>query len=156
MGCDIWQYLPEEDEPEDWIETLVHKQKRWSPSRPSFPRRRKVLPKGAVDSVVVTADGEQLQFVAYVEKGRNFIAELYFGETLLRSMHTHYGHRNPDSSGPFPDGHIHFPTVQYPLVVRGRSYAYEMLLPEDTEFVQFLQDFAAVINLDFPVTQLSL
>ena len=150
MACEVGQYLPDGDDPEPRVEDLVHMEKRVLRGRPVLPRRPKFMPRPVIELLVETPEGDRLQVLGFVEKGNRFVAELHFGDLKLRAMHTHPRHCNPGSSWHMSDGHIHFPTKEFP---QGR-YAYEVYCPDDCEFLEFLQDFAAVINLDISDVQL--
>ena len=79
-----------------------------------------------------------MKLIVYSNKYDNFFAELHDGDTKLRALHTHEGHRNPDPSRTALGGpHMHFPSVRYPLVYGRSSYAYR---------IDDCPDFGAVID----------
>ena len=153
MACDAAQFLPQDDWPDSEVERIVHLNLMvLGPAEPQGSRRsqRRLMPRWGVELRVVTEEAHELRLRIFRRKGGDWMAELYWGTTKVRALHTHSGHRNPNHHGALPNGHIHFPTNRYRLVEGGNSYAYEHNCDEDIDGHDFLQVSCAVldINLD--------
>ena len=84
------------------------------------------------------------------------MAELHHHSVKIRALHTHEGHRNPCSQHYLPNGHMHFPTIQFPLIVGRSSYAYEYSCTDDHELVLFIDEICALLNIQLGPFQLIL
>jgi len=155
MSCKVEQYLPDDDSLDEHVEQLVHSPKNGYAKR-TGRGRRSFTPRGAVEMLVVTDDGQTLNLVAYQRSGMIFYTELHRGETKLRSLHNHGGHRNPGNQPEMENGHMHFPTVNRPLVGFRGTYAYEMDCPEFEESTDQVQFFCAVVDITIDELQLQL
>lgn len=157
MCCDVGQYVPQGDCPDSKIENILHSNLQvLSPAaRTSRRGRRSFAPGGRIELPVLSADGRSLLLVAYRAK-EEFYAELHWNEIKLRALHTHSGHRNPGSPERMPDGHMHFPTRQCPLIGNRSTYAYE----EDCDYYHdlnsFVEAFCLLLNIDLEAYQLVL
>ena len=65
---------------------------------------------------------------AYQDRRLNVYIEMREGNSVLRELHTHEGHRNPGGDL-VPGTHMHFPSRDFPLRKNERSFAY----PVETE-----------------------
>ena len=109
-----------------------------------------------MDIEVRSNEGHELHVLVYQIKRLGLIAELYYGNSKLRSMHTHGGHRNPRSiEREMENGHVHFPTKRYPLVRSQSTYAYEIDFDVEDR-IDFLFMFCELMNIDIDSVQLSL
>lgn len=157
MSCDVGQYLTGGDEPESEVERLVHLDKWTVPTAGRHRRggRRSFMPRGARELEVRTSEGHELHLLAYRAGRIGLVAELHHGDVKLRSMHNHYGHRNPGSEVVMDNGHIHFPTERFPLIKSKSTYAYEVECPDD-DILDFLDTFCALLNISIDVLQMTL
>lgn len=148
MSCNVGQYLPPDDSPDDDIERIVHSNLDImgnvpSPSRSSGKFRSKERLELRVESDVA----DDLVLRAYRRKGGDLMAELHYQNAKIRALHTHYGHRNPGSNEVLPNGHMHFPTVKRPLAKGSSSYAYELDCSDDEGLFDIVISFCALLNI---------
>ena len=158
MACDVGQYLPGDDQPIPDIERVIHLNHTALPPRTRARRRRgpALRPRGALELLVITEEGQQLTLVAYLRKGSGLFVELHKGDEKWRSLHSHYGHCNPGSHDEIPDGHMHFPTEKYPLIGGEKTYAYGIECPDLDTPEEFVQLFCAILNVNLDALQLQL
>ena len=74
-------------------------------------------------------------------------AELYYQAVKIRALHTHDGHRNPGDRFHLLNGHMHFPTVEFPLIANRSSYAYEVNCSAEVDLVEFINLFCDLLNI---------
>ena len=159
MSCDVSQHLPKEDSPDVEVERIVHSGMRIArdlrPTGRSRSRRR-FRPKEHYDLQLETDEGNVVILKAYRRRGGDLMAELHHHSVKMRALHTHNGHRNPNSQHHLPNGHMHFPTIQFPLVAGKSSYAYESPCTEDQELALFIDQICALFNIRLGPFQLIL
>ena len=156
MPCEVGQYLPGDDQPIPDIERVIHLNQTALPTKARRRRRSALKPRGALELLVVTEEGHQLTLVEYVRKGSGLFVELHRGDEKWRSLHSHYGHRNPGSHDEIPDGHMHFPTEKCPLIGGKETYAYGVECPDLDTPDEFVQLFCAILNVNLDAMQLQL
>lgn len=144
MSCNVSQYLPVDDAAVAEVEDIIHNSLTAIPRERRDRRRRRsrgFLPPKSVELIVYTDQGQQLTLLAYETKSTDVYTELHRGDTKLRALHTHDGHRNPYPDNTEVDGcHMHFPSIKFALVVNKSSYAYELDCPDlhySTDSVEF-------------------
>ncbi len=155
MGCDVGQYLPIDDSPVVAVERIVHLSKVAFPTRPRA--RRGFAPTNKIELLVDTPEGS-LDLVAYGDRKGDFFAELHDGNVKLRSLHTHYGHRNPGApeGTRLENGHMHFPSERYPLITSGYEYGYPIELPKFDYPYDILLFFCDDLDIQIDRMQLQL
>ena len=158
MSCDVGQYLPDNDQPLEEIERLVHLPKM-AYSRGNLRRQGRgnsFVPRNRLEMNVIASEGQEITLLAYKEKWGEVIVELHRGDEKIRSLHTHEGHRNPGHGYGMSDGHMHFPTRQYPLVKNRSQYAYEVDCPYMDRLTDIVQYFGGFLNIEIDALQLQL
>ncbi len=157
MSCDVTQYLPPSDSPNAEVERIVHSRMRiirdLQSTRMSHPRRR-FRPKENFELQIETNEGNVVLLRAYRRKGGDLIADLYHQSVKMRALHTHEGHRNPEDRYSIPNGHIHFPTLAFPLVYGRSSYAYESDCSDSENLALFVELFCALLDIELGSFQL--
>ena len=159
MSCAVNRYLPADDSSDDEVERTVHSGMRIVRDRQPIGKgrpRRRFRPKENFELEIESDLGNVVLLRAFRRKGGDLIAELHHQSVKLRSLHTHEGHLNPGLQDRFPNGHMHFPTVDFPLVERKSSYAYELNCSDDKELVLFIDDFCALFDIQMGPFQLIL
>ena len=148
MSCDVSQYLPEDDHPNEMLEGIVHSNLRIVGDFQLRRRGRQARLRSREDlRLRVESDaGEELQLNAFRRGGGDLMAELYLQDLKMRALHTHDDHLNPDGYL-LPNGHMHFPTYKFPLSRGNSSYAYEVDCTDDVELNEFLDIFCALLNI---------
>ena len=160
MSCHgyISQCLPEDDRINEEVEQLIHSGMRMikdlQPTRRGRSGRR-LRPKEIFEFAIESNLGEDLLLKAYKE-GRQMIAELHYHSTKIRALHTHDGHWNPRGSQPLPNGHMHFPTNNFPLGSGPSSYAYEIACSDEENLVLFIGLFCAELDIELGAFQITL
>ena len=78
------------------------------------------------------------------------MADLYHRSVKIRALHTHEGHRkiHPRERYSLPNGHIHFPTLDFPLVYGRSSYAYESDCSDSENLALFVELFCALLDIE--------
>ena len=159
MSCDVTQHLPDDDSRDDEVERLVHSRMQivrdLRPTGRGRPRRR-FRPKENYDFLMETDEGDVVILRAYRRRGGDLMADLHHHSIKLRALHTHDGHRNPGSPDRLPNGHMHFPSTQFPLVTGKSSYAYESPCSEDQELALFVDEICALLDIKLGPFQLIL
>ena len=158
MSCDVDQYLPQGDSPDSEVEQIVHSPMRIVRDLRARGRRRSrrsFRPKEIFELQVESDQSDELVLRAYKE-GLEMIAELYNGSDKIRALHTHDGHRNPGCRHSLPDGHMHFPTNNYPLITGDSSYAYEFPCSDEENLVLFVGLFCAELDIELRAFQITL
>ncbi len=160
MSCDVYisQCLLEDDCPNEDVEQLVHSSMRIVRDlRPTGRGRsgRRLRPREIFELQVESNRGDDLMLKAYKER-RQMIAELHYRSTKIRALHTHEGHRNPRCPRPLPNGHMHFPTNNYPLGGGPSSYAYEIPCSDEENLVFFIGLFCAELDIELGAFQMTL
>ena len=158
MSCNVGQYLPDNDQPNEEVEWIVHQPKTAYPrtSRRRQGRGNSYVPRNRLEMSVVTDEGQELTLLAYGSEWRGFYIELHRGTQKIRSLHTHQGHLNPGYQGEMSNGHMHFPTEQFPLVDQRSQYAYEVECPDMHELTDIVQYFGELLNIEIDALQLQL
>ena len=159
MSCNVSQHLPSDDSVDEDVERVVHSDMRIARDLRPTGRgrsRRRFRPNEHYDLQLETDEGEVVILKAYRRGGGDLMAELHHHSVKIRALHTHDGHRNPGSRHILPNGHMHFPTTQFPLVVGRSSYAYESLCTEEQELVLFIDDICALLDIQLGPFQLIL
>lgn len=159
MSCDVAQYLPPGDSPDVEVERIVHSGMRIVRDLQASGRgrsRRRFRPKENFELQLESDEGNVVLLRAYRRKGGDLMAELYHESVKIRALHTHEGHRNPGEGRSLPDGHMHFPTVAFPLVEGKSSYAYELDSSDDEHLVYFIDQFCALLNIQLGPFHLTL
>ena len=82
------------------------------------------------------------------------MADLYHQSVKMRALHTHEGHRNPGDRYSLHNGHVHFPTLAFPLVYGKSSYAYESDCSDSEDLVLFIELFCALLDIELGSFQL--
>ena len=150
MSCDVTQYLPPTDSPDAEVERIVHSRMRVARNLRSTGRshsHRSFRPKENFELQIDTDDGNAILLRAYRRKGGDLMADLYHRSVKMRALHTHEGHRNPGDSHSLPNGHVHFPTVSFPLVYGKSSYAYESSCSDDEDLALFVGLFCTLLDI---------
>ena len=158
MSCDVGQYLPQDVAPDPEVERIIHSGKRIVGDLKSIGARRtgrRRRPQENYELQVESDQGDGLVLRAYKE-GREMIAELHSGPDKIRALHTHDGHRNPQFPERLPNGHMHFPTNDYPLVPKNSSFAYEILCSEEDSLALFIELFCAELDIQMGPFQMTL
>ncbi len=158
MSCDVGQYLLPDDKPIQEVERLVHLPKGAFPrnSRRRQGRGSSFVPKSRMEMSVVSEEGHNLTLVAYMEKWSKSYVELYRGDLKIRSLHSHSGHSNPEYGIEIGNGHMHFPSQNYPLVEKKSQYAYAVDFPFMDRLTDSVQFFGTVVNIEIDALQLQL
>ena len=159
MSCDIPQYLPPDDSVDEDVERIVHSGMRIVRDLRPTGRgrsRRRFRPKDYYDLQLESDEGNVVLLKAFRRRGGDLMAELHHHSVKMRALHTHEGHRNPGSQHYLPNGHMHFPTIQFPLVVGKSSYAYESPCTNDHELVLFIDEICALLDIQLGPFQLIL
>lgn len=159
MSCDVDQYLPQGDSPDLEVERIVHSRMRIVRDIQASGRRRSrrsFRPKEIFELQLESDDGDVVLLRAYRRKGGDLMAELHHQSVKMRALHTHEGHRNPRCRLSLPDGHMHFPSVIFPLAEGKSSYAYEMDCSNDEHLVNFIDKFCAILDIQLGPFQLTL
>ncbi len=159
MSCNVAQYLPQDDSPDIEVEQIVHSDMRIVRDLQASGRgrsRRRFRPKEHFELQIESDRDAMLLLRAYRRKGGDLMAELHHQSVKMRALHTHEGHRNPGCRHPLPDGHMHFPSVRYPLESGPLSYAYELDCPDDDHLVIFIDRFCALLDIQLGPFQLTL
>ena len=156
MSCDVAQYLPPDDSPDDDVERIVHSRMRIVRDLQFSARRRRFRPKGNLELQIETNEDNVVLLRAYRRKGGELIAELHYQFVKMRALHTHEGHRNPGCRHSLPNGHMHFPSVAFPLVEGKSSYAYELDCSDDEHLANFIDQFCAILDIQLGPFQLTL
>lgn len=150
MVCDIVQYLPKDDSPDEEIERLVHSTLLVvgnADNRQRRLRRRRLRPREFLE-LQVESDLRDDPLILRAYRQRNGLyAELHYQSLKIRALHTHDGHRNPGDRFRLPNGHMHFPTVEFPLIANHSSYAYEVDCSTDVSLVEFIGLFCDLLNI---------
>ena len=159
MSCDVAQYLPFGDSPDVEVERIVHSRMKivgnFQPRERRRPRRS-FRPRENFELEIESDEGNLVLLKAYRRKGGDLMAELHHRSVKIRALHTHEGHRNPGCGHSLPDGHMHFPSVGYPLVAGQSSHAYESPCSDDEEVVPFIDLFCALMDIRLGPFQLTL
>ena len=158
MACNVGQYLPDNDQPLEETERLVHLPKTGYPrgTRRRQGRGSSFTPRNRLEMSVVTCKGQELTLLAYRNKWGEIFVELHRGDEKIRSLHTHQGHSNPGHGCPMSDGHMHFPTKQYPFISNKSQYAYEVDFPFIDQWVDVVQYFGGLLDIEIDALQLQL
>ena len=158
MACNVGQYLPDNDQPLEETERIVHLPKRAYPrsNRRRQGRGSSYVPRTRLEMSVFTYDGHELTLVAYRNKWQELYAELHMGDRKIRSLHTHQGHRNPSHEEEMSNGHMHFPTEQFPLAENRSQYAYEVDCDDMDRLTDIVQYFGALLDIEIDALQLQL
>ena len=82
------------------------------------------------------------------------IGDLYHQSVKMRALHTHEGYRNPGEPFSLHNGHVHFPTLAFPLVYGRSSYAYESDCSDSEDLVLFVELFCALLDIELGSFQL--
>ena len=149
MSCDVAQYLPRDDAPDNEVEQIVHSPMRITGNVQSNERsrRRRFRPKDSFELQLASDEGNIVLLKAYRRKGGDLMADLFHQSVKIRALHTHEGHRNPGEYYSLSNGHIHFPTVLFPLVYGRSSYAYESSCSEVEDLAVFVGLFCTLLNI---------
>lgn len=159
MSCDVDQYLPQGDSPDFEVERIVHSPMRIVRDLQTSGRRRSrrsLRPKEIFELQLESDNGNVILLRAYRRKGGDLMAELHNQSIKMRALHTHEGHRNPGCRHSLPDGHMHFPSVAFPLAEGKSSYAYELDCSNDEHLVNFIDQFCAIFDIQLGPFQLTL
>ena len=159
MSCNVDQYLAQGDSPDSEVEQIVHSPMRIARDLQASGRRRSrrsFRPKEIFELQLESDEGNVVLLRAYRRKGGDLIAELHLQSVKMRALHTHEGHRNPGCRHPLPDGHMHFPSVAFPLAEGKSSYAYELDCSDDECLVNFIDQFCAILDIQLGPFQLTL
>ena len=159
MPCNVGQYLPPGECPDCQIEYVLHSGLEVLAPQPEGHgrrrRRKSFAPGNRIEYPVVSAEGHLLKLIAYSKNGELY-AELHWGDAKIRALHTHIGHRNPGHGCPMADGHMHFPTSNYPLIGSRSTYAYEQDCDDFQDLNAFVIAFCALLNIEWDALQLVL
>ena len=148
MSCDVSQYLPEDDHPNEEVERIVHSSLRIV-GEVQIRRRgqqERLRSREDLRLRVESDSGEELLLNAFRRRGEDLMAELYFRDLKMRALHTHDDHLNPDGYL-MPNGHMHFSSCRSPLTRGNSSYAYEVDCTDDVELNEFVDIFCALLNI---------
>lgn len=148
MSCDVAQHLPLGDYPDIEVERIVHSRMRIVGDLQFSARGRRFRPKENFELQIETNEGNVVSLRAYRRKGGDLMADLYHQSVKVRALHTHEGHRNPGERYSLPNGHIHFPTLAFPLVYGRSSYAYESDCSDSEDLVLFVELFCALLDIE--------
>ena len=158
MAFNLDQYLPQDVAPDLDVERIIRLGKRIvGEFKSSRARRtgRRPRPVEILELQVESDQGDELVLRAYKE-GHEMIAELHNGPDKIRALHTHDGHRNPMHPERLPNGHMHFPTNDYPLIAGNSSFAYEIPCSEEDNLILFIELFCAEIDIQMGPFQTTL
>ena len=154
MSCDVAQYLPPDDDPDAEVERIVHSRMRIIRDLQFGGRGRRFRPKENLELQIETNEGNVALLRAYRRKGGDLMADLYHQSVKMRALHTHEGHRNPGERYSLPNGHVHFPTLAFPLVYGRSSYAYESDCSDSEDLALFVELFCALLDIELGSFQL--
>ena len=157
MSCDVAQYLSLADSPDAEVERIVHSRMRIIRNiRPSEGNRsrRRFRPKEHLELQIESDASNGVSLRVHRRKGGDLMADLYHQSVKMRALHTHEGHRNPGDHYSLPNGHIHFPTVSFPLVYGRSSHAYESDCSDEEDLPFFVELFCAMLDIELGPFQL--
>ena len=154
MSCDVAQYLPFGDDPDVEVERIVHSRMRIVRHLQFSGRRRRFRPKENFELQIETNEGNVVLLQAYRRKGGDLMADLYHQSVKTRALHTHEGHRNPGDRYSLHNGHIHFPTLTFPLAYGRSSYAYESDCSDSEDLALFVELFCDLLDIELGSFQL--
>jgi hypothetical protein len=110
------------------------------------------LPPLSMDYRVHTVHSGQILSLTGHTDSKGIYVELQANAMMLRKLHTHEGHRNPD--GVEISGlHIHFPTQKYPMAYGKSEWAYPINLPYDDDLETCVQFFCHELGIDITTLQ---
>ena len=123
MTVDVSHYLPPYDSPIPQVEHIVALSKYTTEGSARYLRGFR--PPRNVDIPVLTDENHLLSLTGYMNTLGSVYLDLQYEREFLRKFHTHREHHNPD--GKIVDNsHMHFPSRNYPLAKKGKSYAYPL------------------------------
>ena len=146
MACEVDQYLPANDSSVLEVEQLVHQAGKYAIFRKPPKGRRRFSVQSKTRLHVESSAGQLMVLDGYESQGHVYV-ELRMGKLILRKLHTHSGHRNPDSKEEVDGVHMHFPSRRFPLLKDRRSHAYRIDAEIDC-VADGLQLFCLLTNIE--------
>jgi hypothetical protein len=152
MSCDVAQYITLNDAPNQEAEAIVHESMFCLPRSSRRRATKGFLPPLSMDYRVHTVHSGQILSLTGHTDSKGIYVELQANAMMLRKLHTHEGHRNPD--GVEISGlHIHFPTQKYPMAYGKSEWAYPINLPYDDDLETCVQFFCHELGIDITTLQ---
>jgi len=150
MSCNVGQYLPADDSPVAEVERFVHLKMIAQLGRRRGRGRGHFLPPQNIEFIITTQEGHTLHLTGYcVREVEECHLGLHYGSTVLRKFDAHEGHINPSHrNDPITRIHMHFPSVNFPLVKHRSSYAYSIGEDGFDDVADCLEFFCAEVGID--------
>jgi len=150
MSCNVAQYLPSDDSPVTEIERIVHSKMVAQQGRRRGRGRAHFLPPQDIEFIITTQEGYTLHLTGYcVPEVEECHLGLHHGSTVLRKFEAHEGHVNPRRRNhPITRIHMHFPSINFPLVMHRSSYAYSIDEDGFDDVAECLEFFCAELSIE--------
>ena len=150
MSCRVDQYITLGDDASNLeAETIVHLPMTCVPN--TQRRRHGFLPQMTMNYRVFTEQGHTLSLHAYTQWDGLHV-ELESSDMMLRKLHTHEYHRNPDGVA-LPGPHIHFPSLKYPMARSKSEWAYSFELEDPDDLIECVKALCYEVVIDIEALQ---